>query len=76
MHVPSMVQPKSRPAIYFRVHGQFGSRMYSRYLLTLVPAYETRPEPEPPPEVGVGVEPPVRDVVVEALVVVAVPGRH
>ena len=42
--------------------------------LTLVPAYETRPDPEPPPEVGV--EPPVRDVVVDALVVVAVPGKH
>ena len=44
--------------------------------LTLVPAYETRPEPEPEPPPEVGVEPPVRDVVVEALVVVAVPGKH
>jgi len=44
--------------------------------LTLVPAYETRPEPEPEPPPEVGVEPPVRDVVVDALVVVAVPGKH
>jgi hypothetical protein len=44
------------------------------YRLTLVPAYETRPELDPPPEVGL--EPPALEVVVEPRVVVAVPGKH
>jgi hypothetical protein len=44
--------------------------------LTLVPAYETRPEPEPEPPPDVGLEPPALEVVVEARVVVAVPGKH
>lgn len=78
LQVPSMVQPKSRPAICSGIAVSYVRRIVIDIVLTLVPAYETRPEPEPepPPEVGVGVEPPVRDVVVEALVVVAVPGRH
>jgi hypothetical protein len=73
-----MPQPKSRPAIYHTImvscarSGTVGSQ------LTLVPAYETRPEldppPAPPPEVGLDVG--ALEVVEEARVVVAVPGKH